>query len=59
MRSIFVHQAYRLEVARKLMRLPVGADTQKVIREMQPIERERLRGLVDWVEDYDGKRQTT
>lgn len=43
----------RLEIARRLLRLPKGADVMKRINAMPPDEREELRGLVDWVEDYE------
>jgi hypothetical protein len=43
----------RLEIARKLTKLPEGADVMKHIEAMPPEEREHLRGLVDWVEEYE------
>ncbi len=43
---------YRIEIARGLLGLPAGADVMKAINEKPVDEREHLRGLVDWVEDY-------
>ena len=42
----------RLEIARKLERLPKSADMRLHIKMLQPERRERLRARVDWVEDY-------
>lgn len=47
----------RLEIASRLLRLPKGADVMKRINAMPPDEREELRGLVDWVEDYENYEQ--
>jgi len=43
----------RLEIARKLTKLPEGADVMRHIEAMPPEDREHLRGLVDWVEEYE------
>ena len=43
----------RLEIARKLLNLPQGADVMKHIEAMKPEDRAHLRGLVDWVEEYE------
>ena len=45
--------AYRLELARKMLKLPAGTDTLSHIKALPESEQEHLRGLVDWVEDYD------
>lgn len=47
----------RLEIARRLLRLPEGSDVMQRINAMPPDEREELRGLVDWVEDYENYEQ--
>lgn len=47
----------RLEIARRLLRLPEGANVMQHINAMPPDEREELRGLVDWVEDYENYEQ--
>lgn len=43
----------RLEIARRLQKLPEGADVMKHINAMPNEERDTLRGLVDWVEEYE------
>ena len=43
----------RLEIARRLLKLPEGANVMQHINAMPPVEREELRGLVDWVEEYE------
>lgn len=43
----------RIEIARRLMKLPEGADVMIHINAMQDDDRETLRGLVDWVEEYE------
>lgn len=49
--------ARRLEIARKLLSLPEDADVMKHIEAMPLEEREHLRGLVDWVEEYEKHEQ--
>jgi hypothetical protein len=46
-------QVARLEYARNLAKQPVGTDMKQFINTMNPADREHLRGLVDWVEEYD------
>lgn len=43
----------RLLIAGKLMKLPKDADVMVRINSMEPDKREHLRGLVDWVEQYE------
>lgn len=43
----------RLEIARGLLDLSPDADVMKAIDRLPPAEREKLRGHVNWVEDYD------
>ena len=45
--------ARRLEVAAGLMGWPAGSDVLALIAALQVGERDHLRGLVDWVEDYE------
>lgn len=49
--------AHRLVIAARLMALPAGANVMDRIRALPPLEREHLRGLVDWVEDYERTEQ--
>lgn len=43
----------RLEIARKLASLPEGSDVMEYIGGLPYKDREHLRGLVDWVEEYE------
>jgi hypothetical protein len=43
----------RLELASGLMGWPAGSDVLALIRALPAPERNHLRGLVDWVEDYE------
>lgn len=45
--------AQRLEIARRLIKLANGANVMRHIDAMPQDERETLRGLVDWVEEYE------
>ena len=45
--------AYRLELARKLLKMPVGADVLAHLKSLPAEEHERWSGLVDWVEAYE------
>ena len=45
--------ALRLEIARKITKLPEGADVMRHIEAMNPEKREELRGMVDWEEEYE------
>ena len=45
--------ANRLEIARKLLKLPQAENVLAHIMAMPRIEQEHLRGLVDWVEEYE------
>lgn len=47
----------RLEIARRLLSLPEGSDVMQHINAMPPDKREELRGLVDWVEEYENYEQ--
>jgi len=49
--------AHRLEIARRLMRLDEGADVLGHIRALPAEKREHLRGLVDWVDEYEKYEQ--
>jgi len=44
---------FRLQTAARLMKLPEGADTMAEINKLSDAEKERLKGLVDWVEEYE------
>ena len=44
---------HRLEIARGLMGLRADVDVLSAISGFPKATREELRGLVDWVEDYD------
>lgn len=44
---------FRLQTAARLMKLPEGADTMAEINKLTDAEKERLKGLVDWVEEYE------
>lgn len=44
-----------LLIAGKLMKLPKDADVMAKINSMEPAKREHLRGLVDWVEQYENQ----
>lgn len=44
---------HRLSIARGLLDLTADADVMPVIDSLPETQRERLRGLVDWVEQYD------
>lgn len=43
----------RLEIARKLLKLPEDADVLVAIKLLASDYRDHIRGLVDWVEDYE------
>lgn len=43
----------RLEIARRLLSLPDDADVLAAINKLPHDRREHLRGLVDWVEEYE------
>lgn len=43
----------RLEMARKLLGLPDGVDVLKHIKGLPKDRQDYLRGLVDWVEEYE------
>lgn len=45
----------RLLIAGNLMKLPKDADVMAKINIMEPAKREHLRGLVDWVEQYENQ----
>ncbi len=45
--------AHRLEIARRLLRMEEGADVLERVKSLSEAQRERLRGLVDWVEEYE------
>ncbi len=49
--------ANRLEIARKLLKLTQKENVLAHIRAMPANEQERLRGLVDWVEEYEKYEQ--
>lgn len=44
---------FRLQTAARLMKLPEGADTMAEINKLTDAEKERIKGLVDWVEEYE------
>lgn len=44
---------HRLAIARGLLDLAPDAEVMPVIDALPDRQREQLRGLVDWVEDYD------
>lgn len=43
----------RLRIAAGLLRLPDGADVMAAINALPVEKRQRLKELVDWVEDYE------
>jgi hypothetical protein len=43
----------RLHIASGLLKCEQGADVLSIIRGMPESERERLRSMVDWVEEYE------
>jgi len=45
--------AYRLELARQLLRLPEGADVLKFLKRMPLFQFWHVQQLVDWVEEYE------
>lgn len=45
----------RLLIAGKLLKLPKDADVMAHINSMEQSKREHLRGLVDWVEQYENQ----
>jgi hypothetical protein len=47
----------RLEIAKRLMKWPDDADVMERIEALTVEEREHLRGLVDWVEEYERHEQ--
>ncbi len=49
--------ARRLEIARGLEHLPKKFDMRWHIKMLQPERRNRLRLLVDWVEQYEAHQQ--
>jgi len=46
---------HRLAIARGLLDLAPDAEVMTAIDSLPPAQRERLRGLVDWVEAYDNE----
>jgi hypothetical protein len=44
---------HRLDIARGLLDLAPGAEVMEAIDSLPSRQREELRALVDWVEDYD------
>ena len=44
---------HRLDIARGLLNLAPGAEVMDAIDSLPPAKRDELRGLVDWVEQYD------
>lgn len=44
---------HRLAIARGFLDLAPDAEVMPAIDSLPPAQREQLRGLVDWVEDYD------
>lgn len=49
--------ANRLEIARRLLKLPQDECVLSHIMAMPKNEQEHLRGLVDWVEEYEKHEQ--
>lgn len=49
--------AHRLAIAARLLHLPEHTDVLDHINAMPQAERDHLRGLVDWVEDYEREEE--
>ncbi len=52
-----VRTARRFEIARGLEHLPKTFDMRLHIKMLRPERRNRLRALVDWVEEYEAHQQ--
>lgn len=50
-------KVWRLEKARVLLKLPVGSDVQAALKSLSAERLEHLRGVVDWIEDYERKEK--